>query len=230
MKTCNQCGELKDLEAFSRKKNGKHGRAGQCKACCANYARSWYVANKDKQNAKSRAWYDANREKAAEYTRQYRQEKPHVMWASSYRTRISKFGLEPVVESFTREDLIAKYGDKCHHCGGEWSELDHFPTPIHEGGAHTLENTRPSCTECNAVSWSWRDEGAANTAGQLIGASRRVEHLESQLTYLAGAIASMAADGETDSTVFTSLAANYRTARDEHAAAKQAYADVLAGA
>lgn len=59
--------------------------------------------------------------------------------------------------------------------------------------------------------------------------SLEIERLESQLTYLAGAIASMAADGETNSTVFTSLAANYRTARNQHATAKQAYANVLKG-
>lgn len=66
-------------------------------------------------------------------------------------------------------------------------------------------------------------------ADQLIMYSREVERLESSLTYLAGAIASTAADGNTDSTVFVSLVNNYRNTRNQHATAKQAYADVLKG-
>ena len=66
-----------------------------------------------------------------------------------------------------------------------------------------------------------------NTADQLLMYSREVERLESQLTYLSGAIASAAADGDTTSSVFESLVAMYKTTRDQHATAKQAYTDAL---
>ena len=65
-------------------------------------------------------------------------------------------------------------------------------------------------------------------ADQLLMYSREVERLESQLTYLAGAIAS-AADGDTTSSVFESLVNMYKTTRDQHATAKQAYDRALNG-
>ena len=68
-----------------------------------------------------------------------------------------------------------------------------------------------------------------NTADQLLMYSREVERLESQLTYLSGAIASAAADGDTTSSVFESLVNMYKTTRDQHATAKEAYDRALGG-
>lgn len=68
-----------------------------------------------------------------------------------------------------------------------------------------------------------------NTADQLLMYSREVERLELQLNYLAGAIASAAADGDTASSVFESLVAMYKTTRDQHATAKTAYNNTLNG-
>lgn len=66
-------------------------------------------------------------------------------------------------------------------------------------------------------------------ADQLLMYSREVEHLQSQLTYLSTAIASAAVDGDTTSSVFQSLVLAYKTARDQHATAKQAYTNTLNG-
>ena len=66
-------------------------------------------------------------------------------------------------------------------------------------------------------------------ADELLMYSREVERLESQLTYLSGAIASAAADGDTTSSVFESLVNMYQTARDQHATAKTAYNNALNG-
>ena len=60
-------------------------------------------------------------------------------------------------------------------------------------------------------------------ADELLMYSREVERLESQLTYLSGAIASAAADGDTTSSVFESLVNMYKTTRGQHATAKEAY-------
>ena len=49
--------------------------------------------------------------------------------------------------------LVARYGDACFHCGGDFEELDHFPIPVSQGGPHALDNCRPSCTPCNQRSW-----------------------------------------------------------------------------
>lgn len=69
----------------------------------------------------------------------------------------------------------------------------------------------------------------AQQADTLLALSREIERLESSLTYLAGAIASAAADGDTDSTVFVSLVNTYRDTRVNHATAKQAYTETLKG-
>ena len=66
-------------------------------------------------------------------------------------------------------------------------------------------------------------------ADELLMYSREVERLESQLTYLSGAIASAAADGDTTSSVFESLVNMYKTTRDQHATAKEAYDRALGG-
>lgn len=47
-------------------------------------------------------------------------------------------------------DIIARYGDRCAHCGGEWSTLDHV-TPMSWGAGTFAANCVPSCQECNEV-------------------------------------------------------------------------------
>lgn len=97
----------------------------------------------------SREYYWANRDAVLEYQRVYAQENPHVHWEHGYRRRARWFGFEPVVEAFTKADVIDKYGDQCWHCGGPFEELDHHPTAVAHGGSHTLENTKPACGACN---------------------------------------------------------------------------------
>lgn len=53
-------------------------------------------------------------------------------------------------------------------------------------------------------------------ADQITRLSRRIEQLESSLKYTSGVIASMAADGDTTSTVFTVSVGNYKALREEH--------------
>lgn len=73
---------------------------------------------------------------------------PHIEWEHTYRRRARAYGNTPIVESFTREELVARYGDACWQCGGEWNQLDHV-IPVAAGGPHTLGNCRPSCTPEN---------------------------------------------------------------------------------
>lgn len=129
-KTCTKCFETKPLDAFSANRRSKDGKCHDCKACV-------------------KAYYAANREKIAAYGKAYRAENPHAAWACGYRRRAKEFGHEAFVEDFTKADVTERYGDSCVHCGGPFEELDHYPTPVVQGGHHTLENTRPSCRRCN---------------------------------------------------------------------------------
>ena len=182
MRTCTNCRAEKALEEFSRKKNGKYGRASQCKQCAKEYAAAWYVENKDHAAKLRKAWYRSNKDRVAEYyaanrdriaerareryaanrdeildrNAEYRAANPHLHWESTHRRRSASFGFDPIVESFTKEALLAEYGDSCWHCGGPFEEIDHFPIPVSKGGPHTLENCRPACRKCNKRSWTDR--------------------------------------------------------------------------
>lgn len=57
-------------------------------------------------------------------------------------------GLESVVVSFTKEQLVGRYGSECVYCGGDFESIDHV-IPLSKGGHHTIENVRPSCIPCN---------------------------------------------------------------------------------
>lgn len=145
-KRCTGCGETKLLDDYGRHKNGKYGRNSKCKEC---------------SNARNRARWAADPEGNREYMRKYmkewnernpayRSDRIHYKWEGSYRERVRRFGFEPVVESFTKEELIAEYGDGCWHCEeAPFEELDHYPVPVREGGPHRLSNVRPSCVRCN---------------------------------------------------------------------------------
>ena len=117
---------------------------------------AYNIARRDENNAYARRYHAENREQIAAKDARYRAENPHVAWESQYRLRAKKYGFTELVETmetFTRNDLIARHGDACFHCGGEWTEADHFPVPVSRGGRHSLNNAVPSCMTCNRRSW-----------------------------------------------------------------------------
>lgn len=165
---------------FHKKKGGKFGRAARCKSCVKAYQSEWYERpevkahraeykaehyrrNRDAilaQQAEHRArpevrahkaeYYAENRDAILARMAEYHQANPHQQWVKGYLRRAKKYGHPAVIEPFTKDDLIARWGDACWHCGGPFEELDHAVIPVALGGHHTLENCRPSCTPCNA--------------------------------------------------------------------------------
>lgn len=83
-------------------------------------------------------------------------ERPHyrlcskraALWRGAFLSRTAEFVLD--VEAFTPADLVARWGDQCFYCGGEWTVLDHMKH-VMAGGCHTVENCRPACSGCNSV-------------------------------------------------------------------------------
>jgi hypothetical protein len=66
-----------------------------------------------------------------------------------YIRRTRRYGHRPVVESFTTQQLMERYGEGCFHCGtGDFECIDHLVC-VRVGGPHTLDNALPSCCECN---------------------------------------------------------------------------------
>ena len=148
-KACTKCGEDKALSAYPIDNSKRGGRHTICKSCRS--ARNVeYYAERREYHAEYHAAHSA---RISERKAQYRVAKPHVTWEAAYRRRALAKDVEPKVESFTKDQLIARWGDACAHCGGGWTEVDHYPIPIAQGGAHSLDNCRPSCSPCNRKSW-----------------------------------------------------------------------------
>lgn len=151
-KVCSKCRVEKPLNDFQPDASKASGHSSHCKECKAAYQRQRRAANPEASRDYYRDYRKANPRiqwANAEYRARYYSENPHRFWAGNYRTRALKFGFVPVVEDFTRADVIALYGDACAHCGGPFEHLDHFPIAVALGGHHTLNNVRPSCAPCN---------------------------------------------------------------------------------
>ena len=111
---------------------------------------AYYAANRERLREKRREYVATNRERIRESNAAYEAANPHIRWAKRYRRRAKEFGFPAVVEAFTRDFVVARYGEACFNCGGAFEELDHFPVPVVSGGPHTLDNVKPSCQPCNA--------------------------------------------------------------------------------
>ena len=155
------------MDGFNRNKRNGDGRRTECRECQRVDGVAYGAAHRKERRAYGAAWraanpnyftewHAANREHRAEY----RQANPHIGWEHTYRSRARHFGHDPIVETFTREQLIDRYGDQCFHCGGEFEELDHYPIPISRGGHHTIDNCKPSCKPCNQKSWKEEERTA----------------------------------------------------------------------
>ena len=169
-KLCSKCGEVKSLDQFHRDKSSKDGRVPRCKRCRQIDKAEYYSQNRETLLAYQTEYYQENRDtlraykaerharpevkaRHAEYMAEYYQANPHIWWEYAYRKRARAYGFDPRVSSFTRGELIEAHGDRCVHCGGPFESLDHYPTPVSRGGEHSLENCRPSCMNCQQLSW-----------------------------------------------------------------------------
>ena len=154
-KRCTKCGETKPITDFHS--NGGGRRRASCKSCESmrnaarreanpDYMVEWRKANPDYMADYMAEWTAAN----PDYMADYRAANPEVAWLGGYRRRARRFGFEPIVEDFTKADVIELYGDQCWHCkDAPFEELDHHPIPVAAEGPHTIENVKPSCTRCN---------------------------------------------------------------------------------
>lgn len=152
-KACSKCSVVKPLDEYHRNKGRKDGRLAQCKPCVlaqrAEYeARPEVKARKAEYRANNRdrrrtAWwpgyYKANKASILARRAEYKAANPQIYWESTYRKRSIEYGFTPVVESFTKEQLIARWGSNCWHCKtGPFEQLDHYLVPVRLGGAHSL--------------------------------------------------------------------------------------------
>lgn len=74
MKTCSKCKIEKDYSEFSKNKSHKDGLNSQCKTCCKEYSKKYYISNKEHYKGYYKEYYISNKEKIEEY-RQANREK-----------------------------------------------------------------------------------------------------------------------------------------------------------
>src|SRR6476646_1718352 len=135
-KTCRKCGEAKSTSEFHKHANGKGGLHSECKECTKARVRAYYHANRERALARKAEYRRANRERLVAQNAEYyqtnrativafRAANPHIRWEHRYRRRCRKYGLlEPVLVSFTYEDVVARYGPSCPTAS---TETDYTP-------------------------------------------------------------------------------------------------------
>jgi len=75
-KKCTKCGEVKELEGFSKNCRNKDGLLNTCKICDAACKKVYYVANREKELAYAKTYYKANREKLSAKAKAWFQANP----------------------------------------------------------------------------------------------------------------------------------------------------------
>jgi 5-methylcytosine-specific restriction endonuclease McrA len=158
MKHCNNCNELKPLDAYYKRKGGD-GRHRQCKECQKQYSRD----NKVRKALRARERYDPEkraeqwqkqatpetRAKRNEYNREYKRNNKDVINKNRQDYRGRK---RDAAGSFTAEqwqDRLAYYGGKCIYCGTTDNITIEHRIPLVRGGSNWASNLAPACRSCN---------------------------------------------------------------------------------
>jgi HNH endonuclease len=130
---CDTCHQAKPPSEMAPDQSKKDGYRSQCRDCRKDYDRRRYEANRDAILAQQRV---------------YRKAHPEIGWAADHRRRARSYGLQPVTETVTPDQLIAQWGNGCHYCEGPFEVIDHR-IPVAAGGHHTVLNVVPCCRPCN---------------------------------------------------------------------------------
>lgn len=145
-KNCNKCGIKKDINEFSKSRNGIDGYKSYCKECDKECDKKRYKDNKEHIKENSKKWSEENPEKVLEKNRKYRARKNNADG------------------SFTEKEFKEKlvfYQYKCCKCGTDLRKTDthrDHVKPLSIGGTDYISNIQPLCKPCNcSKSADWID-------------------------------------------------------------------------
>jgi Recombination endonuclease VII len=131
MKKCSRCLVEKDLSDFSIARKAKDGRSTQCRLCCSELAKGYYLKRIDRVRVTSKAWYEANKKHRLKVTRE--------------RELSVKYGMDS--EKLFR--MKEQCGDMCEICGKHSQETG---KGLHIDHNHTTGITRGLlCFSCNSA-------------------------------------------------------------------------------
>jgi hypothetical protein len=77
MKTCTKCGETKEFNAFTKRKEAKDGYRGVCKSCRNVQTREWELRNPEKRSEQRKKWRDQHLDEARKATAAWHLKNPH---------------------------------------------------------------------------------------------------------------------------------------------------------
>jgi 5-methylcytosine-specific restriction endonuclease McrA len=153
-KRCSDCGEVRPIEQFGRRKDSPDGYRGVCKPCLNKQQAERLASDEAKTKRQATIHRYNHSEKGKRNVARHRQTEKRrgylVAWMETKRAKESG-----VSGSFTREefaDLCARHGNKCLRCGATGVRLaaDHV-VPLSRGGSGGIENIQPLCMRCNGA-------------------------------------------------------------------------------
>lgn len=79
-----------------------------------------------------------------------------LLWADAAIAESQRrFDMPLVVQSFSRADVVAEYGDQCFYCDdGDFVGVERHVLIV-DGGDHSLANARPTCANCAKAHSRW---------------------------------------------------------------------------
>jgi len=155
-RTCNDCGEAKELDLLVKAQDCLHGRRKLCKACSVLRVQKNVCPTK-------KATYDAvRRSENLEQMRAYDKERsklPHRRAAHNEHTRRRRANLvEATPVDFDKEAVVAMYllAHKLNRITGSTLQVDHIK-PLAKGGAHDIANLQLLDAKLNNAKGSKED-------------------------------------------------------------------------
>lgn len=163
MKTCNKCGETKQLTGFHKNANSRDGLSALCKVCANIAAAAWQKANPKKHAANCAVYYSANKEKTISRIAKWREanldrhKKNCAAWweANPEARRVYQQNRRAISLGKLSPELAGRLfklqRGKCACCRAPISNgyhLDHI-MPLALGGLNTDNNIQLLCKTCN---------------------------------------------------------------------------------
>jgi len=203
VKTCSKCGIEKTLDGFQKNKARLDGVETYCRECNNERIRQAYAANPKKKIAQTRKYHLANPEWSKRVQKEWHTENRDSQYAKvkkrlitdpefrQYRRDMSKLNshkrraqqANTEVTKVTRNDLnniLNEFNNQCWICSVELTQVcwDHVH-PLSKGGAHSVNNLRPACVNCNSrksATWPFTDDMKKEIANEVRALRTPQEH------------------------------------------------------
>jgi len=112
MKICCTCKTEKDLNEFQKDKANKDGLRPDCKICCRNRKRKYYIKNRDKILKHNKGWLMENRESMFNYYKEWRLNNKESLYEYQKNRRNSNISCKLIHYNRTRINKVLKNNKK----------------------------------------------------------------------------------------------------------------------